>query len=60
LKKRDLIKLVEKLGWYFDKGKKHDKMSHPNVKYKLIIPRHNEIDNYTAQGIIEDAEKVNR
>jgi predicted RNA binding protein YcfA (HicA-like mRNA interferase family) len=57
VKKLDLIREVEKLGWYFDNGSKHDKMSHKEVGHKLIIPRHKEINEATARYIIENAKK---
>lgn len=55
LKRRDLIKQLENDGWKFKRsGGNHDiyeKAGFPNIQ----IPRHTEINEYTAQGILKKA-----
>lgn len=52
LKRRDLIKLLEKNGWYLKRpGSNHD--IYTDGKRIEPIPRHNEINEYTARGIIK-------
>ena len=56
MKKRDLEKKLKKAGWVVSSGTKHDKatnQSKPGVR--LTIPRHTEINEQTAKGILEDA-----
>ena len=56
MKRRDLIKKLQSAGWQITEGGKHSMAIHPNKPgVKIPIPRHNEINPYTAKGIYEDA-----
>ena len=55
MKRRDLIKKLEQDGWKISPGANHDLAIHPTKPGKLAIPRHNEINEYTAKGILKDA-----
>lgn len=52
MKKRDLVKLLEKNGWYLKRnGANHD--LYTNGKQIEPIPRHSEINEKLAQAIIK-------
>ncbi len=52
MKKKDLIKLLEKNGWYLKRnGAEHD--IYTNGKERETIPRHNEINEMLAKAIIK-------
>ncbi len=52
MKRKDLIKLLEKNGWVLSRnGAKHD--VYKKGKTMEIIPRHREIDEYLAKTIIK-------
>ncbi len=52
MKKKDLIKLLEKNGWYLKRnGADHD--IYTNGKECETIPRHNEIKEILAKSIIK-------
>ncbi len=54
MKRTDLEKLLTKLGWVLNRhGAKHDVWS--NGERKIAVPRHSEINEYTAQSILKDA-----
>ena len=55
--KRKLIdSLLIKAGWVIFSGKKHDMAKHPlKPGIKIPLPRHKEINEYTAKGILEQA-----
>lgn len=56
MKRRDLIKRLEKEGWELSSGTKHDMVKSPNNPgIKIPIPRHTEIDEYTAKEILKEA-----
>ncbi|MCI5510459.1 MAG: type II toxin-antitoxin system HicA family toxin [Eubacterium sp.] len=51
MKRRDLVKLLEKNGWYLKRnGANHD--LYTNGKKVEPIPRHSEINEKLAQAII--------
>lgn len=55
MKRVDLEKRLRKLGWYFERhGANHDVWS--NGTREIPVPRHNEINEYTAKAILKDAE----
>jgi mRNA interferase HicA len=57
MKKRDLEKQLKALGWYFSRhGKKHDVWT-DGAGDETTIPRHTEINELTAQGILAHARK---
>jgi mRNA interferase HicA len=46
---------MQKLGWRFKRhGGKHDIWS--NGDYEIAIPRHKEINEYTAKAILKEVE----
>lgn len=52
MKQKDLIKRLEKAGFKFDRhGGKHD--VYKRGKDEEQVPRHNEINEYLAKGIIK-------
>lgn len=52
MKRRDLVRLLEKNGWYLKRnGADHD--IYTNGKQKMPIPRHSEINERLAQSIIK-------
>ena len=54
MKRRELEKRLQKLGWRLDRhGHKHDIWT--NGEYEIAIPRHNEIHEYTAKAILKEA-----
>ena len=56
MKKKDLEKKLRKAGWTIFSGTKHDMAQHndfPGVK--IPLPRHTEINEYTAKNILKDA-----
>ena len=57
MKRRDLEKKLKQLGWWKITGAKHDKWT--NGRDSVPVPRHNEINEYTAKGIVKEAEKYN-
>ena len=56
MKRRELIKKLQAAGWTIKEGGNHSMATHPNNPgVKIPIPRHNEISQYTAIGILKDA-----
>ena len=55
MKRRDLIKKLQDAGWKITHGGSHDLATHPDKQGKIPIPRHNEINEYTAKEILKDA-----
>ena len=54
MKRRDIDKKLIADGWEITPGKRHDMAKHPNKPgVKIPLPRHKEINEYTAQGILE-------
>lgn len=54
MKRRDLIKHIEKIGCIFIRhGGKHDWYQNPKTKTSQPVPRHNEIKEYLARHIIK-------
>lgn len=52
MKKRNLEKKIAHFGWWFSRhGGNHDVWT--NGKESIPIPRHNEINEYTARGILK-------
>lgn len=52
-KRRDVIKELEKNGWWAIGGTKHEKWT--NGSQKTMVPWEREINEYTAKGIIKVA-----
>ncbi|HRK06688.1 MAG TPA: type II toxin-antitoxin system HicA family toxin [Pseudobdellovibrionaceae bacterium] len=57
MKKRDLESELKKLGWWLvPGGGKHDKWT--NGVFSLAVPRHKEINEFTARGILKEAKRL--
>jgi mRNA interferase HicA len=58
VKRRELEKKLQRLGWTFDRhGRKHDIWT--NGEYDIAVPQHSEINEYTAKAILKEAEGGN-
>ncbi|GHV43140.1 hypothetical protein FACS189490_13150 [Clostridia bacterium] len=55
MKKSDLIRKLQKAGYEIIHGGSHDMAIHPDKLGKIPVPQHNEINEYTAKGILKDA-----
>jgi len=56
MKRKDLDKALKEAGWTIIHGGNHDLATHPQKPgVKIPIPRHREIKEYLAKGILEDA-----
>lgn len=54
MKRRDLEDRLHSRGWRFVRhGARHDVWS--NGEREIVVPRHNEINEYTAKAIIKEA-----
>ncbi|MCX6124947.1 MAG: type II toxin-antitoxin system HicA family toxin [Proteobacteria bacterium] len=53
MKKRDLEKELTRLGWYLLREGSHEIWT--NGELTIPIPRHTEINEYTAKGIVKKA-----
>jgi predicted RNA binding protein YcfA (HicA-like mRNA interferase family) len=54
MKRRELEKMLKMLGWNLARpGRKHDIWT--NGDYEIAVPRHKEINEYTAQAILKEA-----
>lgn len=56
MKRKDIEKELKSAGWAITHGGNHDLATHPDKPgIKIPLPRHKEINEYTARGILEDA-----
>lgn len=56
MKRRDIDKILKKDGWIITPGGNHDLATHPQKPgIKIPLPKHKEINEYTAKGILDDA-----
>ena len=56
MKKQELGSKLKKAGWHITQGGNHELATHPEKPgIKIPIPRHREINEYTARGILESA-----
>jgi mRNA interferase HicA len=54
VKRTQLEKILKNLGWSLDRhGRKHDVWT--NGEYEIVVPRHKEINEYTAKAILKEA-----
>ncbi len=54
MKRKELEKRLQRLGWKLDRhGYRHDIWT--NGEYEIAVPRHNEINDYTAKAILKEA-----
>ena len=54
MKRRELEKRLQKLGFKLDRhGRRQDIWT--NGDYEIAMPRHNEINEYTAKAILKEA-----
>jgi mRNA interferase HicA len=58
MKKVDLEKKLRSMGWQQAGGGKHDKWT--NGRHSIAVPRHREINEHTARGIIRQAERYSQ
>jgi predicted RNA binding protein YcfA (HicA-like mRNA interferase family) len=55
MKRRDFEKRLRSLGWSLVRnGARHDVWS--DGERELVVPRHNEINEFTARAILKNAE----
>jgi len=55
VKRKDLIKYLLKYGCVLEReGKKHSLFYNPNTGKSITVPRHSEINTFTACGICKD------
>lgn len=56
MKRRDLDKALRAAGWTIFSGKGHDMAVNPKKPgVKIPLPRHKEVNENTAQGILKEA-----
>lgn len=56
MKRRDIDKALKQAGWIIKAGGRHDLATHPQKPgIKIPLPRHKEVNEYTAKGILDDA-----
>jgi predicted RNA binding protein YcfA (HicA-like mRNA interferase family) len=56
MKRKHLLQLLKQAGWIITSGNKHDMAKHPERPgIKIPIPRHIEINEYTATSILKCA-----
>lgn len=56
MKRRDIDKALKKAGWVIISGGNHDIAKHPQRPgVRIPIPRHSEVNEYTAKAILEQA-----
>lgn len=56
MKRRDIDRMLKKAGWVITPGGNHDLAINPNKPgIKIPLPRHKEINEFTAKGILETA-----
>lgn len=53
MKRRDLVKTLERGGFWEIQGSKHSKFTNGSVT--VMVPRHTEIKETTAKSILRDA-----
>jgi len=54
MKQRELEIRLQKLGWKLNRhGRRHDIWT--NGEYEIAVPRHDEINDYTAKAILKEA-----
>jgi mRNA interferase HicA len=55
VKRRELEKRLKKMGWQASRhGRKHDIWT--DGEREIAVPRHKEINEYTAKAILKEAE----
>jgi hypothetical protein len=57
VKKRRLERELRRLGWWRAHGGKHDKWT--NGTFSVAVPRHAEINEYTARAILIEVTELN-
>jgi len=54
MKRKELEQKLKILGWsLIRRGRRHDIWT--NDEYEIVVPRHNEINEYTAKAILKVA-----
>ena len=55
MKKKILVKRLQELGWWkYGEGGSHEKWT--SGEQKIPVPRHTEINEYTAEAIVKTAQ----
>lgn len=55
MKRKDLIRHLRKYGCILEReGQKHTVFYHPGHQKSVTVPRHSEINTFTARGICKD------
>lgn len=58
MKRRDLEKKLKELGFVFShNGGNHDMFKNGSGRV-ISVPRHREVDEFTAKGILKDAKRA--
>jgi mRNA interferase HicA len=58
VRRRDLIAELEALGWFLlREGGNHSIYAHADREHHIAVPRHREINEHTARGILRDARR---
>lgn len=56
MKRRDIDKKLKDDGRVITSGARHDLATHPDKPgVKIALPKHKEVNEYSAQGILKDA-----
>ncbi|MDR2504950.1 MAG: type II toxin-antitoxin system HicA family toxin [Oscillospiraceae bacterium] len=56
MKRKDLDQLLMRAGYIIKPDNPHDKAVHPDKpNHRITIPKHKEVDNYTAKAILKQA-----
>jgi predicted RNA binding protein YcfA (HicA-like mRNA interferase family) len=57
MKRRDLVHRLHALGWVPVRQGKHEIFGTARTDRTIPVPRHSEIDDHTARGILREAAK---
>lgn len=55
MKRRELVQKLNKLGWYPVRQSKHEIFGKVGQEHTIPVPRHAEINEHTARGILRAA-----
>lgn len=58
MKKRDVELILRPLGFVQKGGGSHDKWTFYLTGQAIVVPRHRDINEFTAQGIIRKAKQI--
>ena len=61
MKRTRLLQILNQMGVVFVRhGKKHDVYKQPVTKIETTVPRHDEIKEFTAKGIIKTLSSIDK